>query len=140
MLLKYFDLRQHMDAPPVGFLTLVSGKHGSGKTTLLNALAATLRSQARAYTSFLSASELASLRQEALKERLHGWLEAGARNQPALLLIDDLDALAPHEQQEVRRLTTHHTYNEITTPYIMHHHSMTRCPRSTAGQRVSAAQ
>lgn len=93
-----------MNVPPVGSLSILSGKHGSGKSFLLRALAASLRSQALVFTSFLAGNDLATLRQEALKERLLEWLEAGARNSPSLLMIDDIDSIASFDQQEVRSI------------------------------------
>ncbi|GAB3156858.1 AAA family ATPase [Micromonospora sonneratiae] len=73
---------------------LITGPAGSGKSALVRAVAGTV--QARVET--LWAPEVAALTNDSAARRLREAAEAARRSGPAVLLISDVEALAPREQ------------------------------------------
>ncbi|WJK41034.1 AAA family ATPase [Solwaraspora sp. WMMA2056] len=73
---------------------LLSGPAGSGKSALVRAVAATLDARVEA----LWAPEVAALTNDAAAQRLRRAAESVRRGDPAVLLISDVDALAPRDE------------------------------------------
>ncbi|WFE26383.1 AAA family ATPase [Solwaraspora sp. WMMD791] len=73
---------------------LLSGPAGSGKSALVRAVAAALDARVEA----LWAPEVAALTNDAAAQRLRVAAESVRRGDPAVLLISDVDALAPRDE------------------------------------------
>jgi transitional endoplasmic reticulum ATPase len=73
---------------------LISGPSGSGKSALVRAVAA----QVGARVLPVWAPELAALTNDAAAVRLRGLARDARASQPALLLVSDVDALAPRDE------------------------------------------
>jgi peroxin-1 len=80
---------------------LVHGERGSGKSTLLRALVHELGSspQFAAFTAIVECRNLRGLKMEAVKSRLTALFDEASTNAPALLVLDNLDALVPQEDE-----------------------------------------
>ena len=86
--LQHDRLFRRLDVPfPTG--VLVSGSSGTGKTLVMQAFA----TETEFSTQYVSGSELASLRPDEARDRLSMLFESAREAKPAIVLVDDLDAL-----------------------------------------------
>lgn len=93
-------LRVCVGIPPPGAL-LVHGPQESGKTTLVHAVTAHVaRSPWAVGTVWVPCLALRGLKMEAVLQALAGAMAQAAAKAPALLVLDDLDALCPAENEE----------------------------------------
>ncbi|XP_043235487.1 peroxisome biogenesis factor 1-like [Amphibalanus amphitrite] len=92
-------LRRALTCPGLGH-ALLTGPQGVGKTTLaLQAARCLSRAPLCAVVSLLDCSALLGKKAEAVLERLGRLLAEAERRQPAVVVLDSLDALAPPEQE-----------------------------------------
>uniref|UniRef100_A0AAV1U7Q2 Peroxisomal ATPase PEX1 n=1 Tax=Peronospora matthiolae TaxID=2874970 RepID=A0AAV1U7Q2_9STRA len=80
---------------------LVCGDRGSGKSTLLRALAHEVRTsfEYAAFATTVDCRDLRGLKMEIVKLRLSALFEEAAAHAPALIALDNLDALVPEEDE-----------------------------------------
>ncbi|ETP52510.1 hypothetical protein F442_02492 [Phytophthora nicotianae P10297] len=80
---------------------LLHGERGSGKSTLLRALVHEVQSSSKfsAYTTTVECRNLRGLKMESVKSRLNEVFEEADTHAPALIVLDNLDALVPEEDE-----------------------------------------
>ncbi|KAG6971582.1 hypothetical protein JG687_00001937 [Phytophthora cactorum] len=80
---------------------LMHGERGSGKSTLLRALVHEVQTSSKfsAYTTTIECRNLRGLKMELVKTRLNELFEEAAAHAPALIVLDNLDALVPEEDE-----------------------------------------
>ncbi|KAG3113879.1 hypothetical protein PI124_g7112 [Phytophthora idaei] len=80
---------------------LMHGERGSGKSTLLCALVHEVQTSSKfsAYTTMIECRNLRGLKMESVKTRLNELFEEAAAHAPALIVLDNLDALVPEEDE-----------------------------------------
>ncbi len=86
---------QNMGRPGMPKGAIIYGPPGTGKTALVRALAA--RARVRFYA--VTAGDLISMWAGESPQRIHALYEEAARNQPAVVYIDEGDALVGHRLQ-----------------------------------------
>ncbi|RLN50586.1 hypothetical protein BBJ28_00017669 [Nothophytophthora sp. Chile5] len=80
---------------------LVHGERGSGKSTLLRSLVQALDTSSSflAYTTIVECRNLRGLKMESVKSRLSDLFEDAVAHAPAVIVLDNLDALVPEEDE-----------------------------------------
>ncbi|RLN92258.1 hypothetical protein BBJ28_00020216, partial [Nothophytophthora sp. Chile5] len=80
---------------------LVHGERGSGKSTLLRSLVQALETSSTclAYTTIVECRNLRGLKMESVKSRLSDLFEDAVAHAPAVIVLDNLDALVPEEDE-----------------------------------------
>lgn len=80
---------------------LVHGDRGSGKTTLLRSLVRELETDAQclAYSVVVECRALRGVKMETLKRKLSDAFDDAAAQAPAVVVLDNLDALVPEEDE-----------------------------------------
>nr|BAP69144.1 RxLR effector candidate protein [Hyaloperonospora arabidopsidis Emoy2] len=80
---------------------LVCGDRGSGKSTLLGALAHEVRTRCEyaAFATIVDCRDLRGLKMETVKSRLSDLFDEAAAHAPAVIVLDNLDALVPEEDE-----------------------------------------
>ncbi|KAL1923883.1 uncharacterized protein VTP21DRAFT_6918 [Calcarisporiella thermophila] len=95
-------IRNALKTPGMGGLLLCGG-HGSGKTSIAKVLGKELAQDTETLSYFLeiNCSEITEDRVPTIREKLQQWFDDAAWHAPAILFFDDLDRLAPAEQEHV---------------------------------------
>ncbi|KAK1940471.1 Peroxisome biosynthesis protein PAS1 [Phytophthora citrophthora] len=80
---------------------LLNGERGNGKSTLLRALVHEVQtsSQFSAVTTIVECRNLRGLKMDTVKTRLNELFEEASAHAPALIVLDNLDALIPEEDE-----------------------------------------
>ncbi|KAG1689601.1 hypothetical protein DVH05_002110 [Phytophthora capsici] len=78
---------------------LLHGERGNGKSTLLRALVHEIQNSSKfsAYATIVDCRNLRGLKMETVKTRLNELFEDATAHSPALIVLDNLDALVPEE-------------------------------------------
>ncbi|CAI5747420.1 unnamed protein product [Peronospora destructor] len=89
-----------MGVKPPG-CALIYGERGSGKSTYLRAIVHDIRASSKfaAFATTVECRNLRGLKMEAVKSRLTDLFAEAAAHAPALILLDNLDALVPEEDE-----------------------------------------
>ncbi|KAE8900407.1 hypothetical protein PF005_g1768 [Phytophthora fragariae] len=85
---------------PPGY-ALAHGERGSGKSTLLRALVHEVQTSSKfgAFTTIVECRNLRGFKMESVKSRLNDVFEDASAHAPALIVLDNLDALVPEEDE-----------------------------------------
>ena len=96
-------MRVGMGAPPPGGVYVYGGR-GFGKTTLARAVAARLAADddCLAKTVWVSCNELKGQKRSNVERHLKDAFRTASQNAPALIVLDDLDALIPDESHDAQ--------------------------------------
>ncbi|GMF19722.1 unnamed protein product [Phytophthora fragariaefolia] len=80
---------------------LTHGERGSGKSTLLRALVHEVQTSTKfgAFTTIVECRNLRGLKMESVKSRLNDLFEEATTHAPSLIVLDNLDALVPEEDE-----------------------------------------
>ncbi|GMF28139.1 unnamed protein product [Phytophthora lilii] len=80
---------------------LMHGERGNGKSTLLRALVHEVQTSSKfaAFATIVECRNLRGLKMESVKSRLNDLFEEAAAHAPALIVLDNLDALVPEEDE-----------------------------------------
>lgn len=80
---------------------LMHGERGSGKSTLLRALVNEVRTSSKfaAFATTVECRNLRGLKMESVKSRLNDLFEEATAHAPVLIVLDNLDALVPEEDE-----------------------------------------
>ncbi|KAL3658837.1 hypothetical protein V7S43_016203 [Phytophthora oleae] len=80
---------------------LLHGERGNGKSTLLRTLVHDVQTYSKfsAYATIVECRNLRGLKMEAVKTRLNELFEEATAHAPALIVLDNLDALVPEEDE-----------------------------------------
>ncbi|KAG7393133.1 Peroxisome biosynthesis protein pex1 [Phytophthora pseudosyringae] len=80
---------------------LMHGERGNGKSTLLRALVHEAQTSLKfsAHATIVECRNLRGLKMESVKSRLNELFEEAAAHAPALIVLDNLDALVPEEDE-----------------------------------------